>query len=153
MVRCSHTADIGWPQTHAANVAWAHSKLGNPLDTSKSVAVPVRRKKAAAGSASPRPKVTAKSFPQDALVGGSVTFGEKRVARPIKAAPVHRYKAGDRVRVNGHRSMLQRAEGAYRVLATLPFEGNALQYRVRNDEERYERIVSEDDLEMYHSES
>jgi hypothetical protein len=144
---------MGWPQTLAATVAGEHSKLGNPLDTPKTVAVPVRRKRAAAGSASPRPKVTARSFPQDALVGGSVIIGEKRVARPIKAAPAHRYKAGDRVRVNGHRSTLQRAEGAYRVLATLPFEGNALQYRVRNDEERYERIVSEDDLETYHAES
>jgi hypothetical protein len=144
---------MGWPQTHAAIVAWPHSKLGNPLDSPKTVAIPVRRKKAAAGSASPRPKVAARSFPQDGLIGGSVTVGEKRVVRPIKAAPAHRYRAGDRVRLNAHPSTLQRAEGAYQVLATLPFEGNRLQYRVRNEEERYERIVSEDDLELYHSES
>lgn len=123
------------------------------MDTSKTVAVPVRKKKAAASTASPRPKVTARTFPQDALVGGSVTVGDRRLARPTKAAPSHRFKIGDRVRLNGHRSSLQRADGAYRVLATLPHEGGALQYRVRNDEERYERIVIEDDLELYQTDA
>jgi hypothetical protein len=86
------------------------------------------------------------------LPGGSVQAGERRIPRPTKAAPSHRYKIGDKVRLNGHRSSLQRADGAYQVLATLPHEGGALQYRVRNDEERYERIVIEEDLEIFQTE-
>jgi len=123
------------------------------LDTSKTVAVPVRKKKAAVSKASPRPKANARSFPQDDLLGGSVTVGERRVARATKAAPSHRYAVGDRVKLNGHRGSLQRADGAYEVLARLPHEGGPLQYRVRSDEERYERIVIEEDLEVYQAEA
>lgn len=122
------------------------------MATSKTVAIPVRKKKAAAGTASPRPKTTVRTYDQNDLLGGSVTVGERRVARPTRAAPSHRFKVGDLVRLKGHRSVLQRADGAYSVLATLPHEGGALQYRVRNDEEKYERIAIEDDLELFDSE-
>lgn len=35
----------------------------------------------------------------------------------------------------------------YRVTGTLPARENSPQYRIRNDEERHERIASQDDLE------
>jgi hypothetical protein len=122
------------------------------LETIKTVAIPTRRKKAAALPASPKPKPIVRNFPQENLLGGSVTVGEKRVIRAIRATPTHRFKSGDRVRVLGHRATLQRADGAYSVLSTLPYEGGTLQYRVRSDEERYERIVAEADLEPYSDE-
>ncbi|WP_047458199.1 hypothetical protein [Rhizobium rhizogenes] len=35
----------------------------------------------------------------------------------------------------------------YRITATLPLRGFALQYRIRNDDEPHERVMAEDQLE------
>jgi hypothetical protein len=35
----------------------------------------------------------------------------------------------------------------FRITATLPPRDNSPQYRMRNDEERYERVTTEDNLE------
>ena len=35
----------------------------------------------------------------------------------------------------------------YHITATLPPRGNSPQYRIRNDEERHERVTTQDDLE------
>lgn len=55
----------------------------------------------------------------------------------------HLFTVGQTVR-------LKSASGAtlYRITATLPARDNSLQYRVRNEEERYERVTTEDGIEL-----
>jgi len=61
-------------------------------------------------------------------------------------APSHFFHVGDTVLMR--RSYLHAAAaGVYRVVATLPPSDGQFQYRVRNDEERYERVVAQDRLE------
>ncbi len=38
---------------------------------------------------------------------------------------------------------------SYRITATLPESGNSPQYRIRNDQERHERVITEDRLEEF----
>jgi hypothetical protein len=35
----------------------------------------------------------------------------------------------------------------YRITGTLPGRGDSLQYRIRNDDERHERVTTQDNLE------
>ena len=35
----------------------------------------------------------------------------------------------------------------YRITGTLPARGDSLQYRIRNDDERHERVTTQDSLE------
>jgi hypothetical protein len=60
--------------------------------------------------------------------------------------PSHVFHVGDAVVLR--RSYLHAAAaGIYHVTATLPPSEGQFQYRVRNDEERYERVVSQDRME------
>ena len=43
-----------------------------------------------------------------------------------------------------------RAPEIYHVTATLPARGDSLQYRIRNDGERHERVTTQDSLEPVH---
>ena len=71
-------------------------------------------------------------------------------ARPNRrgaAQPLHRYRVGDRLRMNGGGYSVQRSAGGCKVVALLPYEGyGALLYRVRSEAESFERIVAEADL-------
>ena len=70
-------------------------------------------------------------------------------ARPrrVAAQPIHRYRVGERLRVNGGGHSVARQAGGCKVVALLPYEGyGALLYRVRTDTESFERIVAESDL-------
>lgn len=76
------------------------------------------------------------------------TMDARRRSGPSAAytAPSHFFHVGDTVLVR--RSFLHAsAAGVYRVVATLPPSEGQFQYRVRNDEERYERVVAQDRLE------
>jgi hypothetical protein len=67
--------------------------------------------------------------------------------RRLAASPVHRYRVGDRLRMNGGGYSVQRAASGCKVVALLPYEGyGALLYRVRSEVESFERIVAEADL-------
>lgn len=69
-------------------------------------------------------------------------------ARPIRheAAP-HLFTTGQIVRrKDGFRLQFQSA-ATYRIIAALPPRGDSLQYRIRNDDERYERVATQDSLE------
>lgn len=39
-------------------------------------------------------------------------------------------------------------EDIYQITATLPPRGTSPQYRIRNDEERYERVTTQDSIEL-----
>jgi hypothetical protein len=62
------------------------------------------------------------------------------------AAAVHRFSVGQTVRLKGFGAT--KVAEIYRITLTLPPVGNALQYRIRNDDERHERVASEDSLEL-----
>lgn len=64
--------------------------------------------------------------------------------RPIQRnAVTHRFAVGQTVR-------LKRGSGTwpYRITATLPPSENSPQYRIRNEEERHERVTTEDNIEL-----
>lgn len=72
-----------------------------------------------------------------------------RNARPIRREdPKHLFEIGQLVRLKGGFGQALNASDIYRVTATLPPRGNSLQYRIRNDEERYERVATQDSLEQ-----
>jgi hypothetical protein len=57
----------------------------------------------------------------------------------------HKYAVGDTV-VFSNRQSVRVAAGAYEVRALLPELDGSLQYRLKSQFERYERVVSEDEL-------
>jgi hypothetical protein len=60
--------------------------------------------------------------------------------------PTHLYAVGQAVRLKG--AFMQRSQGAsiYHITGTLPSRGELPQYRIRNDDERHERLVTQDNL-------
>jgi hypothetical protein len=64
-----------------------------------------------------------------------------------RAAPTHLFAVGQTVRLRGGISIVPTSAEIYRVTATLPPRGDLLQYRIRNEEERYERVTTQDNLE------
>jgi hypothetical protein len=114
---------------------------GHPLDSYKSIAVPVTRKRAvgkAKRAGHPAP-------PADSRVGGDVGPG-RRVAAPVSSQPQHKYRIGQRLMVKDAR-LWARPQTACKVLALLPYEGSgALRYRVRSEVESFERVIDEADL-------
>ncbi|MDN5928479.1 MAG: hypothetical protein L0I29_15525 [Hyphomicrobiales bacterium] len=68
--------------------------------------------------------------------------------RPILSdAATHLFAVGQAVRLKGGFGRPALPSGIYHVTATLPPRGDSLQYRIRNDDERYERVTTQDSLE------
>jgi hypothetical protein len=59
---------------------------------------------------------------------------------------VHRFAVGQRLSMAPGGREVSRGASACIVVFLLPYEGGALRYRVRSDNETYERIVDEADL-------
>ena len=60
---------------------------------------------------------------------------------------VHRFRAGDRLRLANGGYTVARVEAFCKVLTALPYEGHgALLYRVRSEREAFDRVVGEGDL-------
>ena len=73
--------------------------------------------------------------------------GLARPPRRTAPTPTHRYRVGDKLRMNGGGHSVQRAASGCKVVSLLPYEGHgALLYRVRSDTESFERVVAEADL-------
>ena len=62
--------------------------------------------------------------------------------------PTHRYAVGQLVTLKENGIRKVQSGLRFRVVATLPPRGTAPQYRIRNDEERYERMATQDELEL-----
>ena len=71
-----------------------------------------------------------------------------QVAPPPETKPaLHRYKAGERLRMGNGGNIVSRVAAHCTVVSLLPYEGRgAPQYRVRSEAEAFERIVAEGDL-------
>ncbi len=66
-----------------------------------------------------------------------------------REAATHIFKVGQTVRVkDGFLVVPSKLPDTYRITATLPLRGNVLQYRIRSDDERHERVATEDSLEL-----
>ena len=61
--------------------------------------------------------------------------------------PAHRFVIGQSVRLRGRFGLPLNTAEIYRITGTLPARDNSPQYRLRNDEERHERVTTEDNLE------
>lgn len=79
----------------------------------------------------------------------TATSNSQRYGRPIRReAATHIFTVGQTVRLkDGFLVVPSKLPDRYRITATLPPRGNMLQYRVRSDDERHERVVTEDSLE------
>jgi hypothetical protein len=64
----------------------------------------------------------------------------------MRRANTHRYATGDRLAMAPGGREISRTAAACLVLALLPHEGGPLRYRVRSENETFERIVDEGDL-------
>lgn len=113
------------------------------LDSIKSIAVPVTRKRAAAA----KPKRAGKpSSVPGGHVGGHVGPARRSLSGATAPAPKHRFHLGERLRMVGGGMTLRRDESICRVTLLLPHEGGPLLYRVRSELESFERVVAESDL-------
>lgn len=62
----------------------------------------------------------------------------------------HLFRIGQAVRLRGRFGVVRSTEDIYVVTATLPPLGDRPQYRIRSDDERYERVATQDNLEPVH---
>jgi hypothetical protein len=67
----------------------------------------------------------------------------------LHGAPlVHRFSVGAMVRLSRSRTLPNAITGPYEVIATLPERDGELQYRIKSDREPFQRIMTEDELEL-----
>lgn len=60
----------------------------------------------------------------------------------------HRFAIGQSVRLRNRFGQSTTTAETYRITGTLPEKDNSPQYRIRNDSERHERVMTEDSLEV-----
>ena len=70
-----------------------------------------------------------------------------RRGRPRRETAMHLFAVGQTVRLKGGFGTSPNLGDIYRITSTLPPVGGSLQYRIRNDDERYERVTTQDNLE------
>lgn len=59
----------------------------------------------------------------------------------------HRFAIGQSVRLRTKFGLSPKTAESYRVTALLPMRDNSPQYRIRSDQERHERVTTEDGIE------
>jgi hypothetical protein len=68
--------------------------------------------------------------------------------RPIRRDPTaHLFNVGQAVRLKGGFGQPFQSAEIYRITGTLPPRGESPQYRIRSDDERHERVTTQDSLE------
>lgn len=78
------------------------------------------------------------------MTGAIIT---QQIASPFRRETAsHLFSVGEIVRLKGFGQPFSPMD-VYRITATLPSRENSLQYRIRNDEERHERVAAQDSLE------
>ncbi|WP_246226130.1 hypothetical protein [Chelativorans xinjiangense] len=76
---------------------------------------------------------------------GQFIYGQG--ACQVKNMSSHRFAIGQYVRMRNRFGHSPDTAKIYRITATLPSRDNSPQYRIRNDDERHERMTTEDNLE------
>jgi hypothetical protein len=64
-----------------------------------------------------------------------------------REAARHLFAIGQTVRLKGGFGLQSQSADVYRITGTLPPQGDSQQYRIRNDNENYERVATQDSLE------
>ncbi len=76
------------------------------------------------------------------------TNPNRRTIRPARLeAPAHLFTIGQVVRLKGGFRTLFRQGEIYRITGTLPPRDESFQYRIRSDDERHERVATQESLE------
>lgn len=84
----------------------------------------------------------------------NTTSNYQRAARMAREDGVaHLFAVGQAVRLKGGFAQPSRAPGIYHVTRTLPPRGGSPQYHIRNEDERHERLASQDELEAVNASS
>lgn len=65
----------------------------------------------------------------------------------------HRFAVGQSVRLISRLGLSLKTAENYRITGTLPKQGKEMQYRIRNEDERHERVATEDCLELIEEQS
>lgn len=72
----------------------------------------------------------------------------RRASRPARQeAPAHLFTVGQAVRLKGGFVRPVSPADIDHITGRLPARGDSLQYRIRNDDERHERVTTQDSLE------
>ena len=75
----------------------------------------------------------------------NIQQGSARVGRHEDST--HLFALGQTVRLRSSLGRFPKTAERYHITAKLPPSGNSPQYRIRNDEERHERMTTQDSLE------
>lgn len=76
-----------------------------------------------------------------------IRFQQEVGTRPRPEKASHRFAIGQLVRMKGRSLMTQNTPELFQVKSTLPVKDGSPQYRIRSDEENYDRVTTEDNLE------
>ncbi|RWF71498.1 MAG: hypothetical protein EOS26_21240 [Mesorhizobium sp.] len=69
-------------------------------------------------------------------------------ARPRTDTPAHPFAIGQTVRMKSRIGLVQKTAELFQIKSKLPVKDGSPQYRIRSDEETYERVTTEDNLEV-----
>lgn len=79
--------------------------------------------------------------------------GQSAPAPAPRDSSLHLYAVGEMVRLKGGFGISADAGSVYRIMATLPARGDSPQYRIRSDDERHERVATQETLEPARSQA
>jgi len=69
-------------------------------------------------------------------------------ARPRTDTPSHLFAIGQTVRMKSRTGLAQKAAELFQIKSRLPVKDGSPQYRIRSEQETYERVTTEDNLEL-----
>jgi len=68
-------------------------------------------------------------------------------ARPRNDTPSHLFAIGQTVRMKSRTGLVQKTADLFQIKSRLPVKDGSPQYRIRSEQETYERVTTEDNLE------
>lgn len=77
----------------------------------------------------------------------SMSIQRRNAHATRRGPPVHLFTVGQAVRLRGSFGTFPKTSEAYRITGMLPPREDSPQYRIRNDDERHERVTTQDNLE------
>ena len=69
-------------------------------------------------------------------------------ARPRTDTPSHLFAIGQTVRMKSRSGLAQKTAELFQIKSRMPVKDGSLQYRIRSEQETYERVTTEDNLEV-----
>ncbi|MGX9144282.1 hypothetical protein [Mesorhizobium sp. 128a] len=69
-------------------------------------------------------------------------------ARPRTDTPSHLFAIGETVRMKSRSGLAQKTAELFQIKSRLPVKDGSPQYRIRSEQETYERVTTEDNLEV-----